>query len=72
MSIYSHQTASAQFVEAAGMRFAYRRFANTRGTGDIWSQVRSSRRVVASCPTPDHFWSVENNLYPHCAGKHHI
>jgi hypothetical protein len=26
MSNYSHQTAPTQFVEAAGIRFAYRRF----------------------------------------------
>jgi pimeloyl-ACP methyl ester carboxylesterase len=30
MSNYTHQTAPTQFVEAAGMRFAYRRFANRR------------------------------------------
>ena len=30
MSIYSHQTAPTQFAEAAGIRFAYRRFANRR------------------------------------------
>jgi len=72
MSVYSHQTAPTQFVEAAGMRFVYRRFTNTRGTGDIWSQVRSSRRVEASCLTPDHFWSVDKNLYPNCAAEHHI
>src|SRR5258708_26492868 len=30
MSTYTHHTASTQFVEAAGIRFAYRRFANRR------------------------------------------
>jgi len=30
MSNYTHHTASTQFVEAAGIRFAYRRFANRR------------------------------------------
>jgi pimeloyl-ACP methyl ester carboxylesterase len=30
MSNYTHQTAPTQFVEAAGVRFAYRRFANRR------------------------------------------
>src|SRR5712692_4706878 len=30
MSSYTHQTAPTQFVEAAGIRFAYRRFANRR------------------------------------------
>jgi hypothetical protein len=30
MSNYAHQTALTQFVEAAGIRFAYRRFANRR------------------------------------------
>jgi hypothetical protein len=28
VSNYTHQTAPTQFVEAAGIRFAYRRFAN--------------------------------------------
>jgi hypothetical protein len=30
MGSYTHQTAPTQFVEAAGIRFAYRRFANRR------------------------------------------
>jgi hypothetical protein len=30
MSIYSHHTVPTQFVETAGIRFAYRRFANRR------------------------------------------
>src|SRR6266436_5495083 len=30
MSNYTHRTAPTQFVEAAGIRFAYRRFANRR------------------------------------------
>jgi pimeloyl-ACP methyl ester carboxylesterase len=30
MSNYTHQTVPTQFVEAAGIRFAYRRFANRR------------------------------------------
>ena len=30
MSNYTHQTAPTQFVEAPGIRFAYRRFANRR------------------------------------------
>jgi hypothetical protein len=30
MTNYTHQTAPTQFVEAAGIRFAYRRFANRR------------------------------------------
>ena len=29
-SVYTHQTASTQFIEAAGIRLAYRRFANRR------------------------------------------
>ena len=29
-SNYTHRTAPTQFVEAAGIRFAYRRFANRR------------------------------------------
>ena len=30
MSNYTHETAPTQFIEAAGIRFAYRRFANRR------------------------------------------
>jgi hypothetical protein len=30
VSNYTHQTVPTQFVEAAGIRFAYRRFANRR------------------------------------------
>ena len=30
MDNYTHQTAPTQFVEAAGIRFGYRRFANRR------------------------------------------
>jgi hypothetical protein len=30
MSNYTHRIAPTQFVEAAGIRFAYRRFANRR------------------------------------------
>src|SRR6266699_3005667 len=30
MSNYTHRTAPTQFIEAAGIRFAYRRFANRR------------------------------------------
>jgi hypothetical protein len=30
MSNYTHQTAPTQFVQAAGVRFAYRRFAGRR------------------------------------------
>jgi pimeloyl-ACP methyl ester carboxylesterase len=32
MSSYSHLTAPTQFVEAEGIRFAYRRFGTTTGT----------------------------------------
>ena len=35
MSNYTHHTAPTQFVEAAGTRFAYRRFANRRFGGKI-------------------------------------
>jgi len=33
MTQYSHQTAPTQFVEADGIRFAYRRFGKTAGLG---------------------------------------
>jgi pimeloyl-ACP methyl ester carboxylesterase len=35
MDNYTHQTAPTQFVEAAGIRFAYRRFANRRSGAKI-------------------------------------
>src|ERR1700674_3725928 len=35
MRNYTHQTAPTQFVEAAGIRFAYRRFANRRSGAKI-------------------------------------
>ena len=34
MTTYTHQTAPTQFVQANGMRFAYRRFGNHRGAAD--------------------------------------
>lgn len=33
MTAYTHQTASTQYVETRGIRFAYRRFGKTGGTG---------------------------------------
>jgi pimeloyl-ACP methyl ester carboxylesterase len=50
MTVYTHQTAPTQFVEANGIRFAYRRFGKTggvpivmnihfRGTMDHWDPV---------------------------------
>jgi len=35
MSRYTHQTAPTQFVEAAGIRFAFRRFGNSRGGATV-------------------------------------
>ncbi len=54
MSNYTHQTAPTQFVEAAGIRFAYRRFANRRSgvTIDIpllFFMHFTGRRI---CPGP--------------------
>ena len=64
MSNYTHQTAPTQFVEAAGIRFAYRRFANRRfgakidipllffmhftGTMDHWDPALTGRRPIAN------------------------
>jgi hypothetical protein len=41
MTTYTHQTAPTQFVEANGIRFAYRRFGNHRG-------VRSSSTSISA------------------------
>jgi hypothetical protein len=37
MTTYSHQTAPTQFVEANGIRFAYRRFGNHRGVPTVFN-----------------------------------
>ena len=37
MTTYTHQTAPTQFVEANGIRFAYRRFGNRRGVPLVFS-----------------------------------
>jgi hypothetical protein len=34
MTIYSHQTAPTQFVQANGIRFTYRRFGKAGGAAD--------------------------------------
>src|ERR1700688_2021104 len=36
--IHTHQTAPTQFVEANGIRFAYRRFGKTRGVPLVFNQ----------------------------------
>jgi pimeloyl-ACP methyl ester carboxylesterase len=38
MTQYNHQTAPTQFVEANGIRFAYRRFGNTAGVPLVFNQ----------------------------------
>ncbi len=38
MSNYTHQTAPTQFVEANGIRFAYRRFGKTGGVPIVFNQ----------------------------------
>src|SRR5580704_737494 len=38
MTQHSHQTAPTQFVEANGIRFAYRRFGNTAGVPLVFNQ----------------------------------
>ena len=38
MSNYTHQTATTQFVEANGIRFAYRRFGKTGGLPIVFNQ----------------------------------
>jgi hypothetical protein len=45
MSNYTHQTAPTQFVEAAGIRFAYRRFGAKRASALIgpFCPIRDAR-----------------------------
>src|SRR5437762_7726179 len=38
MTQYSHQTAPTQFVDAAGVRFAYRHFGKTGGVPIVFNQ----------------------------------
>jgi hypothetical protein len=38
MMIYAHKTAPTQFVEANGIRFAYRRFGKAGGVPLVFSQ----------------------------------
>src|SRR5712675_1618225 len=38
MSNYTHQTAPTQFIEANGIRFAYRRFGKTGGVPIVFNQ----------------------------------
>jgi hypothetical protein len=38
MTTYTRQTASTQFVEANGIRFAYRRFGNAAGVHIVFNQ----------------------------------
>jgi hypothetical protein len=38
MTQYSHRTAPTQFVEANGIRFAYRRFGNAGGVPVVFNQ----------------------------------
>jgi hypothetical protein len=38
MTTYTHQTAPTQFVEANGIRFAYRRFGNATGVPIVFNQ----------------------------------
>ena len=38
MSNYTHQTAPTQFVEANGIRFAYRRFGKAGGVPVVFNQ----------------------------------
>jgi pimeloyl-ACP methyl ester carboxylesterase len=47
-SNYTHHTAPTQFGEAAGIRFAYRRFANRRSGGEVPASIEEmSQHAVA-------------------------
>ena len=47
--IHAHQTAPTQFVEANGIRFAYRRFGKTGGVPLVFSQHYID---TMGCPVP--------------------
>jgi hypothetical protein len=43
MNKYTHQTAPTQFVEANGIRFAYRRFGKAAGVPLVFNQAPGAR-----------------------------
>jgi hypothetical protein len=47
--IHTHPTAPTQFVEASGIRFAYRRFGKTGGVPLVFSHLLLALRMGALC-----------------------
>ena len=46
--IHTHQTAPTQFVEANGIRFAYRRFGNAAGVPLVFNQLHRHHGPLGS------------------------
>jgi hypothetical protein len=46
--MHSHQTAQTQFVEANGIRFAYRRFGKTGAVPLVFSQHYIGTRITGT------------------------
>jgi len=52
MTQHSHQTAPTEFVEANGIRFAYRRFGKAGGVPILFRWISTVlRQQIRSCPT---------------------
>jgi hypothetical protein len=78
--IHSHQTAPTQFVEANGIRFAYRRFGKAGGvplvfnqhylgTMDYWDPVVTDglpRHPPSSATSSEHPALCREKRWPHC------
>jgi hypothetical protein len=52
MTTYTHQTAPTQFVEANGIRFAYRRFGNHRRAARLQPAFPRDYRLLGSGCNP--------------------
>ncbi len=46
MTDYTHQTAPTQYVEANGIRFAYRRFGKPNGVPLVFNQHFTGRWII--------------------------
>ena len=46
MTDYTHQTAPTQFVEANGIRFAYRRFGRPNGIPSLFNSILPAPWII--------------------------
>ena len=54
MTDYTHQTAPTQYVEANGIRFAYRRFGKPNGVPLVFNQHFTGRWIIGICGNRRH------------------